>query len=137
MTENHMSKREAMQYSPLALAFMGDAVYEQKVREQLILSGNRPANALHQLSVQRVCAEYQAAAVAMLLEKDLLSDDEQDILRRGRNAGGISAPKHSTVAQYRIATGLECLFGYLFLTGQVQRIDELFSVIWNMDLPKE
>lgn len=137
MTENYMNKREAMQYSPLALAFMGDAVYEQKVRERLILSGNKPANTLHQLSVQRVCAEYQAAAVAMLLENGLLSVEEQDMLRRGRNAGGISAPKHSTVAQYRIATGLECLFGYLFLTGQIERIDEIFSAIWDMDLPEE
>ena len=132
-----MEKRDIMQYSPLALAFMGDAVYEQKAREKIILSGNRSANDLHKLAVKRVCAEYQAAAVKELLDKSVLSDDEQDILRRGRNAGGISAPKHSTVAQYRLATGLECLFGYLHLLGDNERIDEIFDLIWKMDFSKE
>lgn len=130
-----MDKRDAMQYSPLTLAFMGDAVYEQLVRSKLILSANRPVNALHKLTIERVCAEYQAAAVKVLLEKGLLSEEEQDIFRRGRNAGGISAPKHSTVAQYRSATGLECLFGYLFLLGQTERIDEIFNKIWELDIP--
>ncbi len=92
-----MDRREAKQYSPLTLAFMGDSVYEQLVRKRLILSANRPVNALHKLTTQRVCAEYQAAAVNMLLEKELLSEEEQDILRRGRNSSGVSAPKHSTV----------------------------------------
>ncbi len=128
-----MDRREAMQYSPLTLAFMGDSVYEQLVRKKLILSANRPVNALHRLTTQKVCAEYQAAAVNMLMEKNLLSDDEQDILRRGRNASGVSAPKHSTVAEYRCATGLECLFGYLFLTEQQDRIEELFEEIWNLN----
>lgn len=132
-----MEKRDIMQYSPLALAFMGDAVYEQKVREKIILSGNRSANELHKLAVKKVCAEYQAAAVNMLIEKGILSDEEQDILRRGRNAGGISAPKHSTVAQYRLATGLECLFGYLHLLGSSERIEEIFEIIWEMDFPKD
>ena len=127
-----MDKREAMQYSPLTLAFMGDAVYEQKTRERLIISGSRPANELHKLTVKKVCAEYQAEAVRMLLEKELLNEDEQDIFKRGRNAGGVSAPKHSTVAQYRAATGLECLFGYLYLTQQTERIDELFDFIWSV-----
>lgn len=128
-----MDKREAKQYSPLTLAFMGDAVYEQKVREKLVLAGSRPVNEFHKLSVKRVCAEYQAAAVQMLLERDILTEEEQDILKRGRNASGVSAPKHSTVAQYRIATGLECLFGYLFLTEQSDRINELFEDIWSIE----
>ncbi len=127
-----MEKREAMQYSPLTLAFMGDAVYEQKAREKLVLLANRPVNELHQMTVKRVCAEYQATAVEKLLTDDILTEEEQDILRRGRNAGGISAPKHSTVAQYRIATGLECLFGYLHLLGRSERIDEIFEVIWSI-----
>lgn len=128
-----MDRREAMQYSPLTLAFMGDSVYEQLVRKKLVLSANRPVNSLHKLTTQRVCAEYQAAAVNMLTEKELLSEEEQDILRRGRNASGVSAPKHSTVAEYRSATGLECLFGYLFLTEQHERIDELFEFIWELN----
>lgn len=130
-----MDKRDVMQYSPLTLAFMGDSVYEQLVRKRLVMAANRPANALHKLATERVCAEYQAAAVRMLLDNNLLSDDEQDILKRGRNASGVSAPKHSTVAEYRNATGLECLFGYLFLLDEHERIDELFNKIWEANLP--
>ncbi len=132
-----MEKRDIMQYSPLALAFMGDAVYEQKAREKIILSGNRSANELHKLAVKKVCAEYQAEAVNMLNEKGVLTDEEQDILRRGRNAGGVSAPKHSTVTQYRAATGLECLFGFLYLMGSQERINEIFEMIWEMDFPEK
>ena len=124
-----MTKVEARQYSPLALAFVGDAVYEQLVRDELILSANMPVRKLHSLTVQKVCAEYQAAAVRALIDKDVLSEEEQDIFRRGRNAGGVSAPKHSTVADYRAATGLECLFGYLHLIGETGRIEELYKSI--------
>ncbi|MDO5125947.1 MAG: ribonuclease III domain-containing protein [Ruminococcus sp.] len=130
-----MDKRDAMQYSPLTLAFLGDSVYEQLVRKKLVLSANRPVNVLHKLTIQRVCAEYQADAVKLLLEKDILTVDEQNLLKRGRNASGVSAPKHSTVAQYRSATGLECLLGYLFLTGQTERIEEIFNLIWESDIP--
>ncbi len=128
-----MEKRDAMQYSPVVLAFMGDAVYEQKAREKIILSGNRPANELHKIAVKKVCAEYQSAAAERLLEKDVLTDEEQAVLKRGRNANGIQIPKHSTASQYRMATGLESLFGYLFLTGEKERIDELFEVCWETD----
>ncbi|WP_028509092.1 ribonuclease III domain-containing protein [Ruminococcus sp. NK3A76] len=124
-----MTKAEARQYSPLALAFVGDAVYEQLVRDELILSANMPVRKLHSLTVQKVCAEYQAAAVRTLIDKGVLSEEEQDIFRRGRNAGGVSAPKHSTVADYRAATGLECLFGYLHLIGETGRIEELYKNI--------
>ena len=124
-----MTKVEARQYSPLALAFVGDAVYEQLVRDELILSANMPVRKLHSLTVQKVCAEYQAAAVRALIDKSVLSEEEQDIFRRGRNAGGVSAPKHSTVADYRAATGLECLFGYLHLIGETGRIEELYKSI--------
>ena len=113
----------------MALAFVGDAVYEQLVRDELILSANMPVRKLHSLTVQKVCAEYQAAAVRALIDKGVLSEEEQDIFRRGRNAGGVSAPKHSTVADYRAATGLECLFGYLHLIGETGRIEELYKSI--------
>ncbi len=128
-----MTEREINQYSPLALAFMGDAVYEQLVRERLLLDANMPARKLHDLAIKRVCAEYQADAVLKLTDKEAFTEEELDILRRGRNAGGITAPKHSTVAQYRAATGLECLFGYLHLAGKTERIRELFALIWEKD----
>ena len=118
---------DAMQYSPLALAFIGDGVYEIRVREKLILEANMPAD---KLTVERVCAEYQAKAVRKWLDEGLLNEQEMDIFKRGRNAKGINAPKHSTVGEYRMATGLECLFGFLYLTGREERIGELFDGLW-------
>lgn len=127
-----MTDREANQYSPLALAFLGDSVYEQKVRERLILSANMPANALHKLAVKRVCAEYQSVCMLKILDSSILSEQETDVFKRGRNTK-MNAPKHSTVVEYRNATGLECLFGYLYLTGRYDRIDELFEICWNIE----
>lgn len=79
---------DAMQYSPLALAFIGDGVYEIRVREKLILEANMPADKLHKLTVERVCAEYQAKAVRKWLDEELLNEQEMDIFKRGRNAKG-------------------------------------------------
>lgn len=130
-TDIKLEKREINQYGPLALAFLGDVIYEKLVREYIILKGNMPVSKLHSLSVKKVCAEYQARAVEILKEK--LTEEEQDVLRRGRNASGITAPKHSTVAEYRAATALECLFGYLHLAGRDERVEELFEIIWNIE----
>ncbi len=127
-TQINLSKREANLYSPLALAFLGDSVYEQLVREKLILHANMPAGKLHGLAVKYVCAEFQSAACDTI--SDILNEDELDIMRRGRNSSGINPPKHSSVLQYRRATSLECLFGYLYLLGEKQRIEELFEKIW-------
>ena len=118
---------EAKQYSPLTLAFLGDSVYEVMVRDALLREANRPARELHTQAVAHVRAAYQAAAVGKIA--DMLTEDESDILRRGRNASGISVPKHATPADYRKATGFECLFGYLFLCGEIARLLELFAVI--------
>lgn len=129
MSFKALDKKEAGQYSPTALAFMGDSVYEQLVREKLILSANMPAGKLHSLTVKYVCCEFQSASCEKILP--LLSKEEADIFRRGRNAGGITPPKHSSVREYRTATALECLFGYLYLTGQQERVRELFEIIWT------
>ncbi len=124
-----LTPSEAKQYSPTALAFLGDSVYERLVREKYVLDANMPARKLHDLTIEKVCAEFQAEAAEELITQGLLTDEELDIFRRGRNSSGISAPKHSTVAQYRTATGLECLFGYLHLCGRTERIEELFCHI--------
>ena len=134
LTENFhantpLSDTEAKQYSPLALAFLGDSVYEVMVREQLLREANRPARELHAAAVAHVRAPYQAAAAARIAE--MLTEEEADILRRGRNASGISVPKSATPAEYRSATGFECLFGYLYLCGRAERLAELFRVIWT------
>lgn len=124
----------ARQYSPLTLAFLGDSVYEVMVREALLLEANRPARELHTQAVAHVRAAYQADAAGRIA--DMLNEDEADILRRGRNASGISVPKHATPADYRKATGFECLFGYLYLCGETARLRELFAVIWQKN-PQE
>lgn len=132
-----MTEKELSQYSPLTLAFMGDAVYETLVREKIVSSANMPVRKLHDLTIEKVCAEFQASAVKRLLEKGLLTEEEQEIFRHGRNAGGVTAPKHSTVGEYRAATGLECLFGFLHLSGRTDRVREIFELIWQDAVTEE
>lgn len=126
-----LTEREVNQYSPLALAFLGDSIYEQLVREKIILAANMPASKLHSLKVYRVCAEYQSKALEIILP--FLNEKETAVVKRGRNATGNTVPKHSSAADYRRATALECLFGYLYLLGKAERIDELFQIIWNIE----
>lgn len=128
LTDAEITSREAKQFSPLALAFLGDSVYEQLVRERLLREANRPVNQLHEAAVAHVRAEYQAAAADALADR--LSEEETEIYKRGRNASGISVPRHAAVADYRKATGFECLFGYLQLCGRRERICELFELVW-------
>jgi len=128
-TNPPLSPDEAKLFSPLTLAFLGDSVYEVMVRETLLREANRPAKQLHEQAVAHVRAAYQADAAERIAP--MLTEDEADILRRGRNASGISVPKHATPADYRKATGFECLFGYLFLCGQTDRLRTLFTVIWQ------
>lgn len=124
-----LDKRTVNQYSPLSLAFLGDSIYEQLVREHLVLYANMPAGKLHSLAVKLVCCEFQSNAVEII--STVLTEDEADIMRRGRNSSGITAPKHASVSTYRRATSLECLFGYLYLLGQEERIRDLFEKIWQ------
>ncbi|MCQ2416203.1 MAG: ribonuclease III [Oscillospiraceae bacterium] len=134
-TQPPLSEEDAKQFSPLALAFLGDSVYEVMVREALLRQANRPTRSLHALAVAHVRAGYQAEAANRIME--LLSEDEADILRRGRNASGISVPKSATPAVYRMATGFECLFGYLYLCGKTLRLQELFQIVWEEHLTEE
>ena len=123
-----IEKKEANQYSPLTLAFLGDAVYEQLVRERLVLTANMPVKKLHSAAVERVRASFQSRAVEEILP--LLDEDELAVFKRGRNATGNTVPKSSDPVEYRRATGLEALFGYLFLLGNSERMVELFDKIW-------
>ncbi len=125
-----MSPHDAKLFSPLALAFLGDSVYEQFVREKLLREANRPARQLHDAAVAKVRAEYQAAAADYLVP--MLTEEETEIYKRGRNASGISVPRHASVGDYRKATGFEALFGYLQLCGRQERLEELFASVWEM-----
>ncbi len=119
--------RTASQYSPIALAFLGDAVYSLLARERLLHAANRPARDLHRLSLDFVSAAAQAKALTVLLP--FLTDEEHAVYKRGRNAHSAHMPKNQTPADYRSATGLEAVFGYLYLSKNEARIRELFSRI--------
>ncbi|MGI6265125.1 MAG: Mini-ribonuclease 3 [Acutalibacteraceae bacterium] len=110
--------------SPLTLAFVGDGVYSLMVREYLVSAANRPNGALHTLAVNRVRAEAQAAAAEKLAP--LLSEEETAVYKRGRNAHTAR-----TGTAYHRATGLEALFGYLYLAGRLDRMRELFCAIMD------
>ncbi len=126
-----LSTIDAKQYSPLALAFLGDSVYEIMVREHVLLSANMPASKLHSLKIKRVCAAYQAAAIDLIMPE--LTEEEVTIYKRGRNATGNSVPKNGNAADYHKATGFESLFGYLHLIGEKQRLQTLFDIIVQAD----
>lgn len=113
--------------SPLALAFVGDGVYELLAREHLLSQGNAPVGRLHSRTVELVSAAAQSDAYERIAP--LLSPEEEAVYRRGRNANTTRCPKHTEPAVYRRATGVEALFGWLYLTGHVARANELFGVI--------
>ena len=115
--------------SPLNLAFIGDCVYEMLVRETLVAKANRPVNDLHRESVKFVSAKAQTAAYEKI--KDMLTEEETAQFKRGRNAKTGHSPKSPPGAEYHTATGIESLFGYLYINGRLDRIKELFSVIDN------
>ena len=126
---NILSRSEAKRLSPTTLAFYGDSVYELYVRRHITELGDRPSGELHNMSVKMARASFQAAAFELIMP--FLDEDEADILRRGRNASGITAPKSSNSAEYHKATAVEALFGYLSLMGADERIEELFKIILN------
>lgn len=113
--------------SPLALAFVGDGVYGLFVREQLVCEANRSVKKLHQASVESVCCQAQAAQMEKLLP--VLTEQEEAVYRRGRNAHTSHTPKNASPADYHAATGFEALFGYLYLKGELERLRELFSLM--------
>lgn len=115
------------QLSPLNLAFVGDCVYEMLVRETLVCDANRPVNDLHRESVKFVSAKAQTEAFNKI--KDILTEEETAQFKRGRNAKVGHSPKSATDAEYHTATGVEALFGYLYLNDNLERIKELFKII--------
>lgn len=112
------------EYSPLTLAFLGDVVFELLVRERLLADGNMPVRDLHKKATEKVCASAQCSAASEIL--DMLTPEEEAVFKRGRNANSTHSPKSATTAEYRTATGIEALFGYLYLKKDVSRINELF-----------
>lgn len=115
----------AREYSPLALAYIGDAVYEMFIRTYVINKGNAPVNKMHKTARELVRASAQAK-LYYFIEKEL-TEEEENVLRRGRNAKSFSTPKNGDVMEYRHATGLEALIGYLYIDGKIDRIAEIID----------
>lgn len=112
-----------------ALAYLGDCVLEIRVRELLVKSGVSGSGELNRRALDYVKASAQASAMHRLLP--LLTDSETAIYKRGRNMSGGNVPKSATVSEYRAATGMEVLFGYLHMLGSYERIDELFAAAYG------
>jgi ribonuclease-3 family protein len=113
-------------YSPLALAYVGDAVYELYVRTLLLGRGNAPVHKLHRQSVEYVKAKAQSDVIHKLMEH--LDPAEQDVVRRGRNAKSGTIPKNADIADYKYATGFETLLGYLYIRQDFDRLLEVLKI---------
>lgn len=121
-----LKKVDPETYSPLALAYMGDGVYEIIIRTLVMNRGNMQVNKLHKKTAGLVKAKTQADMIRLLEEE--LTEEERAVFRRGRNAKSMTSAKNASVIDYRMATGLEALTGYLYLTQQFERLLELISL---------
>ena len=127
----HMTQQEISAVSTLGLAHIGDCVYELLVRSYIVCHGKQTNQGLHFATVQYVSAPAQARAMEKLLP--YLTDAEQAVYRRGRNTRVNSVPKNANIGDYHAATGLESLFGWLYLNAMHERINELFAIVMEND----
>ena len=123
----NLDRDALLSLSTLGLAHLGDGVYELMVRSWLILHGKAKAKDLHRATVGYVSAPAQAERAEKI--QPLFSEEESSVFRRGRNTAPHSVPKAASRAQYQTATGLEALFGWLYLQGRTERLNELFSAM--------
>ena len=111
----------------IALAFEGDAIYSTYIRKHLIFQGLTKPNQLHRKTTRYVSAKAQAMLITKMLEAQLLSEKEEDIYRRGRNANSHTKAKNTDVVTYKMSTGFEAVIGYLHMTEQIERLEELID----------
>lgn len=112
--------------NPVVLAFVGDAVYTLYVREKVVSSGDYKTGALNKMAAQTVCASAQARLAEQI--STFFTEAENDVFRRARNAKKTSRAKNASVADYNASTGFEAVIGYLYLTGNYARLDELLAL---------
>ncbi len=115
---------EKLTLSPLSFAFIGDAYMSLVIRRMLLEKGDMPVNKFHKASVKYVSADAQAAVHDALLEKEFLTEEEQEVMHRGKNHAHPTG-RGANYASYKRATGLESLLGYLYMTGKTDRADEI------------
>ena len=128
-----IEKKDIKTYSPLAFAYIGDEIYDLIVRTAVVLEGNIPVNRMNAHTAKLVRASAQAKAADRLVESGILSEKESDMYRRGRNANSKTMAKNASVADYRKATGLEALVGYLYLGGEFDRAVEIVRLAISED----
>ncbi|MCM2535550.1 Mini-ribonuclease 3 [Neobacillus pocheonensis] len=124
---DYENKVDAKQLNSLALAYMGDAVFESYVRRHLLQSGKVKPHHLHRTGTKYVSAKAQCQILFQMLDDKLLSDHEIAVVMRGRNAKSGTVPKNTDVQTYHYSTAFEALMGYLHLTGEEERLEELIS----------
>lgn len=122
-------KIDIREQSPLSLAFVGDAVLELLVRQRLVETTRLLPGRLHSVATRYVSARAQSRELSIL--EPVLTEEEANVLRRGKNASKATVAKHATPQEYRASTGFECLLGYLYLKGRNDRIVELFDLLWE------
>lgn len=127
--------RDYQQLNGLALAYVGDAIYEIYIRDYLVSLGQTKPNKLHQMATHYVSAKAQAFLMQEMLANELLSEEELVYYKRGRNAKSHTTAKNADVTTYRIATGFEALMGYLHLTKQTERMEALIQ--WCIEKVRE
>ena len=126
MNEFGLVEQDIRTYSPLTLAYIGDAIFELVIRTVLVERKNTQAEKLHKAATQIVKAETQARMIEAL--KESLTPEEMSTYKRGRNAKAVTRAKNATMADYRKATGFEALMGYLYLKGDMERMIELIHL---------
>jgi ribonuclease III family protein len=132
--------KDFKQLNSLALAYIGDAVYDLYVRHRLLSQGNVKPHQLHKQATRYVSAKAQASVILALLQQSILTEEEQAVVRRGRNAKSATVPKNTDVQTYRYSTAFETLIGYHFLGNNQERMEEIihysFNIIENQERKK-
>lgn len=130
-----LTQKKPSQFSPLSLAYIGDGVYELFVRTRVMEEHeNMPAYKLHKKTVQYVKAHSQSNSIEAMLPQ--LTEDEEAVYKRGRNAKSNTSPKNADMMEYRRATGFEALLGYLYLSDESARLYELMNIAYENALDK-
>ncbi|MGA9290246.1 MAG: ribonuclease III domain-containing protein [Anaerobacillus sp.] len=133
-----MKALDVKQLNSLALAYMGDSVIEINVRSRLLSLGHIRPNQLHRTATKYVSAKAQAAFLHQVLKQEILSEEEAGVVRRGRNAKSGTVPKNTSVSTYKYSTALEALFGYHYLQGNEERVEELLNRLYEfVEQPKK
>lgn len=122
----HLGETDPKQLSPLVLAYVGDSIYDLVIRTYLISLGNMPVNKINRHACALVKAETQSKLIGCLEAQ--LTDMEEAVYKRGRNAKSYTSAKNATIGDYRRATGFEALMGYLYLSGQFDRLTQLVQM---------